>query len=664
MFFKTASRVNPQTGKLSIYYRLVENCRNVTGGTYQRNIMPVGYLDEVTTEELHRIADGLNERIAGQKALFEDTPKVRGYIDNLYTRLVKEKRIDRVLDARKRMDDGDWQRVDLNSMKTRDVRELGAEWLCLQTIRKLQIDAFLDSRSWKEYDRNLALAHIVCRTVYPASELKTLRYLQENSAICELLGLDASKITKDKLYRISHLLYAESEGLEKHLSHKTNELFDLQDKIILYDLTNTYFEGAMRDSELARHGRSKEKRSDCPLIVLALVVNVEGFVKYSAIYEGNMADCKTLTDMIEKLTIATTETATPTLADNACNLHEVRSKKRIVVIDAGIATEANLKMIVNKGYDYVCVSRSSLKKYAVLEDVSPVVVLDKLNRPIELVQVQTQKENADDTCTTYEVHGVADNEYYLKVISPTKALKESSMYNKFCERYEEGLSLIIKGITTKGGVKKYDKVNQRIGRLAQKYPSVHSLYSIRMEKDAKDVCTSMTWEKKAQVSVDKENMQGVYFLRTSLDEPNETLVWKVYNCIREIENSIRTLKTDLDLRPIYHKTDDASKAHIHLGLMAYWVVNTIRYQLKGKGLTSDWRELVRIMSTQKCVTTTATNDKKQAISVRTCSQPETKVALIYDALKLKHAPFLRKKSVVPKIDPHGQKKSDMLKDSS
>ena len=324
----------------------------------------------------------------------------------------------------------------------------------------------------------------------------------------------------------------------------------------------------------------------CPLIVLALVVNVEGFIKYSAIYEGNMSDCKTLGDMIDKLASATTATPVITGTD-----------KRIVVIDAGIATEENLKMISQKGYDYVCVSRSSLKKYSVAEGLSSVVVYDRRKRPIELVEVQAEGV----------AEGAADSEYYLRVTSPTKALKESSMYKQFCTRYEEGLALIVKGITTKGGVKKYDRVHQRIGRLAQKYASAHALYEIHIEKNKKDVCTSMSWKKKTQATVDKQNTCGVYFLRTSLRQANEELVWTVYNCIREIEKSIRTLKTDLDLRPIYHKTDDASQAHIHLGLLAYWIVNTIRYPLKDKKVSSDWRELMRVMNTQKCVTTRMIN---------------------------------------------------------
>ena len=463
--------------------------------------------------------------------------------------------------------------------------------------------------------------------------------MQDNSSIGELLGLDVSKITKDRLYRISHRLYAEKDGLENHLSRRTNELFDLQYKIILYDLTNTCFEGEMRGSGIARRGRSKEKRSDCPLLVLALVVNVEGFIKYSSIYEGNKADWATLGDMLDKLYVATRQE--PALA-----------QKPTVVLDAGIATEDNLKMLTGKGYAYVCVSRSLLKKYAVAEETVPVTVMDRRKRLIELVQVLPG-----------EVDESTDREYCLKVVSPQKALKEASMNELFCKRFEEGLELIRKSITSKGGVKKYDKVNQRIGRLKQRYPSAYRMYDIRLEKNPADVCTAMAWERIPEAVLENKDSHGVYFLRTSLTDKNEKLIWTIYNCIREIEQSFRTLKTDLDLRPIYHKTDDASQAHLHLGMLAYWVVNTLRYQLKPQGITADWRELVRIMNTQKCVTTTLVNDRGEHISIRCCSKPSQKVALIYDALNLKQAPFIRKKSVVLKIDPDPQPIADRQKDT-
>jgi len=116
-----------------------------------------------------------------------------------------------------------------------------------------------------------------------------------------LAGYDKEQVTKDKLYGISKQLYREKEELENYLSKFTNELFNLEDKIILYDLTNTYFEGRMIDSKFAKFGRSKEKRTDAKLIVLAVIVNTEGFLKYSDIFEGNTSDCATLQTVITKL---------------------------------------------------------------------------------------------------------------------------------------------------------------------------------------------------------------------------------------------------------------------------------------------------------------------------------------------------------------------------
>ena len=168
---------------------------------------------------------------------------------------------------------------------------------------------------------------------------------KKNSAIGELTEYDCEKITKDKLYESALRLYAVKDQLEQHLSHTTNELFDISDKIVLYDLTNTYFEGQYSSSELAKYGRSKEKRNDAKLVVLALVVNIYGFIKYFAIHQGNMADSENLSLMIDKLSRCT----------NAQN--------PVVVIDAGIATEENLEMIKGKGYHYLCVSRTKLKDY-------------------------------------------------------------------------------------------------------------------------------------------------------------------------------------------------------------------------------------------------------------------------------------------------------------
>ncbi len=549
--------------------------------------------------------------------------------------MIVEKRIDVLVekkDKKANRNGKDLQLIDLNSIRNKDVREIGAEWLSYQAMRQLQIAPFLESLGWSDDQVKLAQTHIISRAVYPASELETTRWIRENSAVCEVTGYNAEQITKDRLYAISKKLYSEKEALEQHLSIRTNELFDIQDKIILYDLTNTYFEGRKQGSELAKYGRSKEKRSDAKLVVLGLVINPEGFIKYSSILEGNMVDCKTLEGMIGKLRVKTSSSA----------------RKALVVIDAGIATDENLKMILDHGYDYLCVSRSDLKTYKIEAGASTVSVTDNRKQKIELCRVRSER----------------NTDYYLKVESHSKELKERSMNEQFRLRFEAGLQQIADSLTKKGGVKQEDKVHERIGRLKQKYPSIGRYFDIETEvkeetpkrknkgtepgKENNRVVTAIKWAVKEGVDINARS--GVYFLRTSLQAQKEENVWQFYNIIREIEATFRVLKTDLDLRPIYHKKDESTMAHLHLGLLAYWLVNTVRHQLKEEGIHSGWREIVRTMNTQKAVTTLAQNNHEEVIMIRRCSEPNRPVRKLYDALKYKYAPFVKRKSVVHKSE--------------
>jgi hypothetical protein len=233
---------------------------------------------------------------------------------------------------------------------------------------------------------------------------------------------------------------------------------------------------------------------------------------------------------------------------------------------------------------------------------------------------------------------------YLWVKSKAKALKENSMNGLLSQRFEEGIQGIIEGVNKKGGTKKFDKVWERIGRLKQKYPSVHRYYDITVSDNSEGIVTRISCKHKK--GDDPIKKAGIYFLRTTLDENDEKTFWSIYNIIREIEYTFRVLKTDLDLRPIYHKTDDAAMAHLHLGILAYWLVATIRHQLKQKGLRYEWREIVRIMNTQKCVTTTIKNIKEEIISIRQCTEPTQQVKKVYNLMNYKYVPFYRKKSVV------------------
>jgi len=635
-------RTNPTTGVYSGYYRLVESYRNQNDRVCHRTILNAGYLDGLTTDQLNLIQKIITTKVANHGNTFFELPTtndetVNRYVDEFYNRMVAEKRIDVFAEKKEKKvstSGKDVQMIDLNSIRNKDVREIGAEWMSYQALRQLRLVEFLESHGWSEDQIRLAQTHLISRAVYPASELETTRWIKENSAVCEITGYDIEKITKDRLYTISKKLYSEKEALEKHLSQRTNELFDIQDKIVLYDLTNTYFEGRKQGSKLALFGRSKEKRSDARLVVLALVINPEGFVKYSSVLQGNMADSKTLEAMIDKLRIKTSSTA----------------KKALVVIDAGIATEENLKMILNNGYDYLCVSRSSLKNYTIQAGAVSVSVTDNRKHKIELCQVNS----------------VRNTDYYLRVESHSKELKERSMNQQFKERFEEGLQKIADSLTKKGGVKQESKVHERIGRIKQKYPSIARYFDIELDVQndpqirkkgegsedvnaQKKIVTSMKWAIKEGVDINARS--GVYFLRTSLkDAGSEHNVWQFYNTIREIEAAFRVLKSDLDLRPIYHQKDENTMAHLHLGLLAYWLVNTVRHQLKKEDIHSSWREIIRTMNTQKAVTTLAQNNHEEVIMIRRCSEPTLQVRKLYDALKYRYAPFIKRKSVVHKSE--------------
>jgi transposase len=611
MYFKFSMRVNPDTGLLSGYYRLVESYRNEEERVCHRTILNVGFMEDTDVHQRNKIQRHLTDKYERKQSLFAETdPVVIHYVSVLWQRIIESRQIDvSNITRQQRM-------VDVDTLQHSDAREIGAEWIGLHAWTQLNLSSFLSSKGWSQEQIQLAATQIISRAVYPASEYTTAKWIKENSGICELTGYDAEKITKDKLYQGALSLYAIKDDLERYLSHRTNDLFTLQDKILLYDLTNTYYEGAVRNSNLAKFGRSKEKRNDARLIVLALVVNTEGFIKYSTLHEGNIADCDTLEQMMDKLTVYTCP------------------KKAIVVLDAGIATEDNLQYISGKGYYYLCVTRARLKEYTVIQDRLMVLLETKSKHIVTLKSIQTDK----------------NTDYYLEVKSEAKKSTENGMKTQFEERFEMELQKIYQSIHKKGGIKKASKVHERIGRAKEKYPSVQRYYNIEVSTDdSTQNATNLTWSKDAVKYAQKTDEMGIYFLRTNLNMQDEVIIWNVYNTIREIENTFRTLKTDLALRPIYHKTDKAAMAHLHLGLLAYWLVNTLRHQLKKGKINHCWSEIVRIANTQKIVTTSGQNVYDKVVTVRKCTQPIEKLKHIYRVLIIHPRPIKKQKSVVHKL---------------
>lgn len=628
MHFISETRYNAATGQEQSYYRIKESFRDAMGKVRSRIMLNVGFMERpLDPYDVAAIGRALSRRFENrgqqQTLLGKDTdglkPVVAEHVEKYWQQMVEIGSIDRVCQAVKDSEQKARRMMDTSTMKHTDAREVGAEWLALQAVRQLDIEGCLLRNGFSEGQAKDALACLITRAVYSVSELKSMDIMEDNSAVCELVYGNADcRPSFRSVYETPDRLLRIKAQLEQHLCHKTDTLFNQANRILLFDLTNFYFEGRKEGSRKARFGRSKEKRSDCKLLVLALCINTAGFIRYSSILEGNTADPASLPAMIESVI------ASSPVSDNPAD-------RALVVIDAGIATEENLELIRARGFNYMCVSRRRLTDVELSADAQSVIVHDTKKRKIRLTQV----EHTDG------------GDYFLQVNSPAKALTESSINRQWRERFEAELQRASDGLVKKGGTKNYEKVVERVGRAMAHYPSVakHYLVSYTRSKTDPAKMGSIRWELKPKSEPEADS--GIYYLRTNRPDLDERTCWDYYNLIRDIECTNRQLKTDLSLRPVYHKTDTRADAHLFLGLLAYWVVNTIRYQLKEQGLSNYWTEIVRRMSTQKLVTTEGLNPLGEKIRIRQCSEPTAEAAEIYRMLGYKDRPFTRRRIIEP-----------------
>lgn len=596
------------------YYRLCESYRDARSGRpRQKVVMGLGELVGMNSrDELKELCRLLSSLIKDGEYLMSDNEAIREKSVELYARYKRE-RLDEAqslneseelkiaCDCKEKEHLQDIVAVKWSTLKTMNARSVGAEHICKAIADELGMESILRAAGLDAEAARLGVLQTVARAVYPASELKTVRYLRENSALCELFGIDPCSITKDKLYKSAQTLYAVHTKVEDALHHKVCTLFDFDERILLFDLTNTYFEGRMTGSEICKFGNSKEKRYDARLVVLAAVVNREGMLVRTKIYEGNRQDVTTLEEVIGSL------------SDNPIT---VAGAKKLVVIDAGFSSASNLKWLRDNGYDYITVMRSRGVSYTESGQIQ--TVLDSRKQELKIQRV--------------EIDGVSDT--VVMVESTTKAETQKSMLGQQCQRYENGLVAIRCGLEGKG-TKKRDKVNLRLGRLNEKYPSAAAMYDVTFSYNEKqDVAVAIEWKTNTEMTDKVQRIRGKYLLQTSLDENNPENVWEFYNVIRQVEETFKTLKSDLDIRPVFHKRDAGTKAHLNLAVMAYWLVSTIRYRLKKCDINSRWEEILRILSAQQRVTVDIEKANGHHIRTRSTTEPEDKAAKILHALNL------------------------------
>lgn len=499
----------------------------------------------------------------------------------------------------------DIQDVDVNSVQLTQPRSVGVEHLALHALSRLGLIEKLTALGINGVMRAAIVGNLVGRMAQPASELATWQWLQTQSALGELLDVDFTGMSHMQLYRASDCLMRHRAVIEDHVFGSVQTLFALDETVTLYDLTNTYFEGAAAANPKANYGRSKEKRSDCPLLTLGLVLDGSGFVRRSKTFAGNVSEGTTLDVMLTGL-------GAPPGA--------------LVIMDAGIATEANLEWLVSHGYRYLVVRRGGIRQF---DDEHALSIETAGGETLRL-----QKELSKD-----------GKEVLLYCHSAGREAKETAMVTRFAERFEAGLQKIVDGLQKPRGEKRHDKLLERIGRLKERSRGASQHYTVTLSTDESGkTVTAVSWEK-SLVPGTQATHPGVYCLRSNELAWDAEKLWRTYTMLTDLESVFRSLKSELGLRPVFHSKENRSDGHLFITVLAYQCVQVLRRKLKAAGIHDSWASLRQILTVQRRVTTSLRRTDGRSVHVRKSTVAEPALAAIYNAIGVNSLPGATKKLV-------------------
>ena len=495
--------------------------------------------------------------------------------------------------------------VAVDSLEQVRPRSVGVEAVALQAIEQLGLGAILTECGFNGKLKNAAWANVIGRLAHPGSELATWRWLNATSALGELMEVDFEAMSLMTLYRASDRLMQYRATIEARLFENVRDLFGFETTVTLYDLTNTYFEGTAAANPKACRGRSKEKRSDCPLVTLGLVLDGSGFVRRSETFAGNAAEVKTLEGMLAGLDAPAGS---------------------LIVMDAGIASETNLAWLVSHGYRYLVVSRKRARHF---EAAHAITIESASEQPIQIQKIL----RADG------------QEVELHCYSSGRQAKESAIAKRLCARLETGLQKLAEGLHTPRGEKRLAKLQERIGRLKEK-SRVGQHYVITLTADESgEKALSLTWSHQP-IEGTLLTHPGVYCLRTNETQWDAERLWRTYITLTDLEAVFRTLKSELGLRPIYHHKESRTDGHLFISVLAYQLVQTVRRQLKEKGIHESWSRLRETLSVQRRVTVSFPRRDGRALHVRKSTVAEPELKALYEALGLNPTPGETKKLIV------------------
>ena len=581
--------------------QLVENHRNAEGKVCQRIVVSLGGCP-VPDEHRKRVAAEMTHRMAGYQCLLSEEPIIEYWVDRVWKRIDEAGRFLRSI-RHEICNEPLPHRlcVDPDSVGHENGVRLGPSLVLLQAWQSLDLDRILDEQGFSTEQIATAKAVVLNRLIEPTSEHELPNWL-ETTALGDLLGFHAEGWAEDRFYRINDKLLAALPVIEPHLRSKERDLFNLDRTLLLFDLTNSYFEGTAVKNELARRSvASKEKRSDCPLISVGVVLDAEGFIIRHKVFAGNISDCKTLIEAVAGLE----ETGS--------------SSKPVVIVDGGMATDKNLQMLRERGYEYIVNGKRTTRAAFATEFRE-----ESAFRRVE------GRGAADEKRPVFVRRIESGNETIVLCRSAGRRDKENAIVDGAERKLIEGLEKLHARIVRNDSRLKLDQgsalVDRAIGRLAVRTTRASKLYDIEYNHEHR----LLNWERQEQWEENRD-LHGCYHLRSTLDLEDRQL-WKLYITLTRVEDAFRSMKSELGLHPFHHQLARRCQAHIWITVLAYHLLRWTEHSLKLSGYECTWRTLRRRLDTHCYATLILEDDTGLEVHLRKAGRPNAVQKLVYTLL--------------------------------
>jgi transposase len=518
MFLRSNRR--SKDGKQHVYWSLVETVRT-PDGPRQRTLCYLGELNSSAQARWVKTVEVFNEQGEAQQL-------------KLFPSQVEAP-----------LDDPQVARVLLDKVRLERTRQFGPCWLGLELWKRLELDRFfaaaLDQQGADVAWSRIAAVLAINRLCAPGSELAIEQRWYPATALDDLLGIEEGKLNDTRLYRCLDRMLPHKTKLERHLKQRYGELFGAEFDVLLYDLTSSYVEGAAEKNPLMRRGYSRDHRPDCEQLVIALIVNREGFPFSYETFDGNRADVTTMETILRMVE------------------RKYGKARRIWVFDRGVVSEQNLAAIRKRGGQYlVGTPRSQMKRF------EQELLADDWTQVREGVEVK-------------RVAIPQGEETYILCRTAGRKEKETAIRQRFSSSMEAALQRLAKTIET-GRLKDRHKMERRLGRIQARHPQVSDLYEVELRDTAQSV--RLWWEIKKDRKVWRGLREGAYMLRTNLQAGSAEQLWSQYMQLSEAEASFRALKSELSIRPLFHQLEPRVKAHVLVAFLGYALWVTLKHWLK------------------------------------------------------------------------------------